>query len=534
MEQKWYTAAEALDVFDVVMSSLRSDDRSLLAASERVALMQRARRVRDRVTSWTCVLTDEAALGSLSSTGTPLTSLIGMDEGRESGDAAKEVLEARDVNKHAAIREAAIDGTVSPRHATAIAKGLAKLPAELTAQQKALAEQAFLQRAASTTPRRLTELAGQVLAEVAPELVPAPGDEDAAILAQRRRARAKRNLSWGDDGDGSTWFKGSLPHLEAAPFLALVQAYVESDRRAERDRFTSTRATKPHPQVVRNQVRDDNHRTPGQRRADALVQIIADHRDGPTTCGDRPRIVVTIGEQDLGERAEKAGVLATGAKITAGDLRRLCCDADLMPAVLGGSSEILDVGRTHRLVTSAIRKALTLRDGGCVFPNCTAVDARCEAHHLTPWWAGGATALHNMVLLCPHHHTLVEPERYPKDDRDRWQIHIDPDTRAPVITAPGRTDGYLKRSSGGPTHEFQGDESQSFTTGPAERTVPRDGCPSSRHGPDNQSWAAVAERSGGGLGRSSPDRAELVSLGVSTDQVSEPTSSTSSTEVLLF
>lgn len=65
-------------------------------------------------------------------------------------------------------------------------------------------------------------------------------------------------------------------------------------------------------------------------------------------------------------------------------MRRLCCDADLMPVVLGAASEILDVGRTQRLVTPAIRKALSLRDGGCVFPNCTAPDASCEAHHLQP------------------------------------------------------------------------------------------------------------------------------------------------------
>ena len=72
--------------------------------------MQRARRFRDRFSSWTCVLTDEASTASLSATGTPLTSLIGMDEGRDSSDAAKEVFQAREVNKHARIRDAAIDG----------------------------------------------------------------------------------------------------------------------------------------------------------------------------------------------------------------------------------------------------------------------------------------------------------------------------------------------------------------------------------------------------------------------------------------
>ena len=444
MEQITRTAAEVLGVIEAALSSLDHSDRLQYSAPERVALMGRARRVQDRVTSLACVLTDEASTAALAATGTPITTLIGMDEGRESGDAAKEVFGARDVNKNITIRDAALDGELSPRHAAAIAKGLDELPPELTAEQRTKAEQAFIERAPKNTPRQLAALADEVLAEVAPELASAVGDDDAVVEAQRRRARTKRHLRWGDDGDGSTWFRASLPHVDAAPMIAVLQAYVESDRHAERDRLKSTRATRPNPQIVREQVVDDNHRTPDQRRADALIHLIADHRDAPRSIGDRPRIVVTIREQDLRERAEKAGVLATGAKITAGDLRRLCCDADLMPAVLGASSEILDVGRTQRLVTPAIRKALTLRDGGCIFPGCAALDTRCEAHHLTPWWDGGATALHNLVLLCPFHHKLVEPDRYRRPE-DRWVIHIDHHTGQPVIIAPGRTEAFSRR-----------------------------------------------------------------------------------------
>ncbi len=134
-----------------------------------------------------------------------------------------------------------------------------------------MAEQAFIKRAPKNTPRQLTALAGEVLAEVAPELAPAAGDDEAVIAAQQRRARTKRHLRWGDDGDGSMWLRGSLPHLHAAPLLAVEEAYAESDRRAERDRFKSTRATNPSPRIVREQVVDDNHRSPDQRRADALT-----------------------------------------------------------------------------------------------------------------------------------------------------------------------------------------------------------------------------------------------------------------------
>ena len=430
--------AVAVGVIDAALSTLDHSDRLTSSAPERVALMTFARKVQERVTALTCVLTDEASLAALSATGTPLTSLIGLSEGRDSGDATKEVFQARDLNKHRTIRDAALDGELSSRHAAAITQGLENLPPELNAEQRGKAELAFIRRAPKNTPKQLAELAAEVLAEVAPELVPATGDGDAVLEAQRRRARSKRHLRWGDDGDGSMWFRASLPHLDAAPLIAVLQAHVESDRHDEQDRLKSTRATKPNPRIVRQQVIDDNHRTSDQRRADALTQLAADHRDAPRTIGDRPRIVVTIREQDLREQAEKVGVLATGAKITAGELRRLCCDADLMPVVLGSSSEILDVGRTQRLVTPAIRKALTVRDGGCIFPGCNAFDVRCEAHHLTPWWDGGATALHNLVLLCPFHHKLVEPDQYRKPV-DKWIIHIDHHTGQAVITAPGRT-----------------------------------------------------------------------------------------------
>ena len=93
-------------------------------------------------------------------------------------------------------------------------------------------------------------------------------------------------------------------------------------------------------------------------------------RGAPSVGGDRPRIVVNLNYEKLHDDAAGAGLIGDGEPISAGELRRLCCDADLLPAVLGGGSEVLDVGREHRLVTPAIRAALRLRDGGCIFPGC--------------------------------------------------------------------------------------------------------------------------------------------------------------------
>lgn len=153
--------------------------------------------------------------------------------------------------------------------------------------------------------------------------------------------------------------------------------------------------------------------------------------------GQRPSVVTTMDEQSLRERAEQAGLLPHGALVSAGELRRLLCDAQLTPVVLGTASEPLDVGRTHRLVTPAIRKAVTLRDGGCIFPNCHQPQTRCEAHHVIPWWAGGPTSTENLVLLCPHHHAVVEPDRF-NPRADQWRVEFHPKTRKPTVRPPQR------------------------------------------------------------------------------------------------
>ena len=151
-------------------------------------------------------------------------------------------------------------------------------------------------------------------------------------------------------------------------------------------------------------------------------------------------MVVTLNYDQL--RAGTAGAGLIGDEpLSAGELRRLCCDADLIPAVLGAASEVLDVGRSCRLVTPAIRTALTLRDGGCIFPGCQAPAIVCDAHHDVPWWAGGVTSLWNTCLLCAQHHALVEPAKYGL--RDQWEIRIAADG-IPEAIPPARIDPHLR------------------------------------------------------------------------------------------
>jgi hypothetical protein len=251
-------------------------------------------------------------------------------------------------------------------------------------------------------------------------------DETLERRLQRQAEAAQRNRSlvFRRDGNGSILFTGSLPLVDGEAWIAQLDAYTESKRRTaieERDPLAATL-------------------TPEQHRADALVAMILNHtarRSAPKVGGDRPRVVVTVDYAKLLADASAAGLIGQGEPLSAGDLRRLCCDADILPAILGGPSTVLDVGRDCRLVPADMRAALILRDGGCVFPGCHARPSECEAHHVIPWWMGGLTALWNLVLLCHHHHGLVEPARY--GTRDQWEVRIAEDG-LPETIPPRRCD----------------------------------------------------------------------------------------------
>ncbi len=182
------------------------------------------------------------------------------------------------------------------------------------------------------------------------------------------------------------------------------------------------------------------------RRADALVrlaQIAANSRDLPAQGGDRPQVQVTMSFDDLQRCLGRAEVLNNGQPLSPGAARRLCCDADLIPVVLGGDSEPLDVGRTRRLFTKSQRQLLTLRDQGCAFPSCDASPAACQGHHIVPWVDGGNTDLDRAVLVCPYHHRVVEPDGGLSPEQ-QWEVHLDPVTMLPWFTPPAHVDPYRR------------------------------------------------------------------------------------------
>jgi hypothetical protein len=154
---------------------------------------------------------------------------------------------------------------------------------------------------------------------------------------------------------------------------------------------------------------ESDPRSPATRRADALLELVGRAVGAPEGVARTPRttLVVTMSLEALLEQVRGAGLVDDDAVLSPGAVRRLACEAGIVPMVLGGPSEVLDVGRAQRFFTSAQRRALARRDGGCTYPGCTIPPQWCEAHHVVHWLHGGLTALDNGALLCGRHHTVV-------------------------------------------------------------------------------------------------------------------------------
>src|SRR5690606_14238956 len=90
---------------------------------------------------------------------------------------------------------------------------------------------------------------------------------------------------------------------------------------------------------------------------------------------------------------------------------RLACDSTIHHAVVNGVGQVLTLGRTERLFNRAQRRALAARDKGCRVPGCGMPAAWCEAHHITPWEAGGPTDIANGILVCTYHHHEIHAGR---------------------------------------------------------------------------------------------------------------------------
>jgi hypothetical protein len=190
----------------------------------------------------------------------------------------------------------------------------------------------------------------------------------------------------------------------------------------------------------------DDHKASPRGRVDALAGLARSflNRDGDVERDPDAQLVVYLDAQAL-ERNARAGLAAyrSGGRLTSEQARRLACDSAFV-LVLKDGSEVLDVGRSTRTVSKALRRALIARDGGCAMPGCAEHRLRkLHAHHVWHWSDGGPTCLDNLVLLCKAHHYAIHHNGFTVTAahgrfvfRTPDGVVLDPTPALPVTTKP--------------------------------------------------------------------------------------------------
>jgi hypothetical protein len=311
--------------------------------------------------------------------------------------------------------QALVQGTVSPEQADVVVGAVEALPSGALA--RARGEKALVSEAGRLDASELAR-AGRHLVDVVD-----PAGEDRRLERQlerdERASHAGRFLAITEDGAGGVWVKGRGSIEDGALLKAALMPL-----------------TCPNP-AADDETGEPAHdpRDYGARLWDALVQTAQHALDTelpPETHTTTARLLVTVDHDTLIAGLAANGIATTqdGIELPPAVVRRLACDAEIIPAVLGGHGEVLDVGRLKRLVTAVIWRALVIRDRHCTFPGCTRPPIMCHAHHIIHWLNGGKTKLDNLALLCGHHHRVIH--------NTPWEIRLNQADRKPEFFPPPR------------------------------------------------------------------------------------------------
>ncbi|MGX6512552.1 DUF222 domain-containing protein [Rhodococcus sp. SJ-2] len=197
----------------------------------------------------------------------------------------------------------------------------------------------------------------------------------------------------------------------------------------------------PRPET--NGITDD--RPASKRHADAfahLLRLIETTGVVPVEGSVKPHLSITASIKDLTTntavkelftRSPEHGYATEpwAGPLSLDTARMLACDCQVTRILLDDHGVPLAHGRTHRSATTAQRRALAVRDGGCAFPGCTTPPAWADAHHIDHWVDGGSTDLDNLVLLCGHHHRLMH--------HTGWDVELT-EERRPQFIPPASVD----------------------------------------------------------------------------------------------
>jgi hypothetical protein len=278
------------------------------------------------------------------------------------------------------VHSALAAGTLSAGHADAIARAANRLDPEERSELAAMAPELVAQAASTsvdTFSRKVRELARRISC-----------DEG---LRHHEKLRSQRAVRRWRDGEGMCHTQISLDPEADARFSAVFDAAIAAER-----------------------AKPDDGRSFDQLPADAFMNLVT---MTPVPGARRPaELVVLIDLDTLRTGLHDTSVCETfdAQPLPPATVRRLACEADIIPIVLDGDGRVVDVGRAKRLATADQRRALRAMHRTCAAPDCPVRFGDCDIHHLNEWRDGGATNLENLIPLCSkHHHLIHEGQRRP-------------------------------------------------------------------------------------------------------------------------
>jgi hypothetical protein len=201
------------------------------------------------------------------------------------------------------------------------------------------------------------------------------------------RPEFQRSITKTSDDAGSCW-RIKLPHQDAAKFDAALASH--------RDALV---AEWKHDHD--NGEHDGDQVPPFPGNPEAFMRLVEAGWDAEAARRPHGQHTTVVVHVDVEQRA---AALHGGPLLTDAERRYLTCDATC-EVWFERDGEPIGAGRTTRLISRRLRRALEHRDRSCVVPGCGATRG-LHAHHIQHWEDGGLTELSNLVLVCPYHHRL--------------------------------------------------------------------------------------------------------------------------------
>ena len=303
-------------------------------------------------------------------------------------------------------------GAVSANHVDVVARATRRL--EPDARVRLLAKADELVEMAELVAPEVFERHCTVLARQA--------SEDDGLGEFERQRRATRLKKWVNQHTGMYVINGEFdPELGGKVFTALDRE-IEARWRAAQDDGHSAHDRSADDRSAGDGPMPDTVRSNEQLAAHALAGLVTGERT--SRAAGAAEMVVLIDLDSLVGGAHDATLcrLADGSPIPVATARRLACEANLIPVVLDGESQALDVGSASRLATWAQRRALRAMYATCTIPDCHVKFDRCQIHHTVEWHHGGRTDLADLGPVCHEHHHQVH--------EGGWRLSFDADRTA--------------------------------------------------------------------------------------------------------